>query len=461
MKVAGKIREWLPIYKTNLNLALPVMLSQAGQVFVQLVDNAMVGRLGAVPLAAISFGSAIFMVFMLTGMGLSLGLTPLVGEVYARRGHRNASYFFQNSITLYAIAGIGLFLMLYFVGIFLGNFGQDPKVVAIARPYYNYLAWSIIPFMIFAAFKQFLEGIGNTLTAMVIIIAANVLNIGLNYLFIYGKLGFPEMGASGAGLATLISRISMPVMILAYFSYNHSARRYFRLFDLTQQTWRHTKQLLKVGLPISAQMLMEILAFSITLIMMGWIGAVELAAHQVAVSVTSFTFMIFVGISSAATIMVSHSFGIKDFKALKRSATASYHLGFAGTVITMSIFILFRNYIPVLFTNDREVIAVAAQLFIFAGLFQIADGMQIVSLGILRGLQDVRITMVYSFMAYILIDIPVGYTCAFVLGMGAPGLWVGFIVGLGTAAILLYSRYRKIYRKLASSYGVIDTDVDI
>lgn len=450
MGIFDKIREWRPVYKTNLTLALPVVLSQTGQVVVQLVDNAMVGRLGAVPLAAVSFGGAVFVIFMFLGMGLSIGLTPLVGEAYAKRGHRTASYFFQNSLALYSIAGIGLFILLYLVGFFLGHFGQDPGVVEIARPYFYYLAWSIIPFMVFAAFKQFLEGIGNTRTGMVVILTANLINIGLNYLLIYGKFGFPEMGAAGAGLATLISRICMPLMVLAYFAYNQSVRRYFRLFDRAQQAWRWTGQLLKVGIPISAQMVLEVSAFSVTLIMMGWIGAVEQAAHQVAVSMSNFTFMMFVGISSATTIMVSHNYGAGDLKALKRSATASYHLGLAGTFLTMGVFIIFRNYIPMLFTGDADVIAVAAQLFIFAGLYQVADGMQVISLGILRGLQDVKITMVYAFVSYILINIPVGYLCAFVLGMGAPGLWIGFIVGLGTAAILLYRRYRKIYRQLVS-----------
>lgn len=445
----GKIRGWWPVYKANLTLAMPVVLSQTGQVVVQLADNAMVGRLGAVPLAAVSFGGAVFSIFMFMGMGLSLGLTPLVGEAYARRGHRNASYFFQNSLTLYTIAGIGLFLLLYLVGALLGNFGQDPEVVASARPYFNYLAWSIVPLMIFLAFKQFLEGVGNTRTGMVVILTANLLNIGLNYLLIYGKFGFPAMGAAGAGLATLVSRICMPLMMLVYFTRNHSVRRYFRLFDRSQQAWTWTRQLLRVGLPISAQMVMEISAFSATLIMMGWIGAVELAAHQVAVSMSYFTFMFFLGISTATTIMVSHNYGARDFRAVKRSATASYHLGLAGTLLAMCLLILLRRHIPVLFTDNPEVIAVAAQLFIFAGLYQVADGMQVVSLGILRGLQDVKITMVYAFVAYILINIPVAYLCAFVLGMGAPGLWVGFIVGLGTAAVLLYARYRKTYRKLA------------
>lgn len=450
MRTIAKIQGWLPQYRSNLTLAVPVILSQVGQVIVQLVDNAMVGQLGAVPLAAVSFGGAIFTTFMMWGMGLSLGLTPLVGEAYSKGNTRDASSFFRSSMILFFGVGLLLFGVLLGIGAFMDRMGQDPAVAAIAKPYYNYLAWSIIPYMIFTSFKQFLEGVGNTRTGMVVVLSSNCLNIGLNYFLIYGNLGFPEMGAAGAGLATLISRICMPLMMVVYFIRNHSMRRYIRLFKGVRRSWQWTMKLLRVGLPISAQVLMEILAFSVTLIMMGWIGAIELAAHQIAISMSHMTFMIFTGIASATTIMVSHSYGIGDLKGLRRAASASYHLGILFTLTTMMVFILLRNYIPMIFTNDQAVIAVASHLFIFAGLYQVADGLQVISLGILRGLQDVRITMIYAFISYIAINLPVGYLCAFVLKLGAPGLWIGFIVGLTTAAVLLYRRYRKLYRRLSA-----------
>lgn len=448
MRLLRTLRGWLPQYRENLSLAVPVMLSQVGQVVVQLFDNAMVGRLGALPLAAVSFGGAVFVIFLFWGTGLSMGLTPLVGEMYARRDYRSSARLLQNALTLYGGVGIVLFAILWVLGDFLGSMGQSPEVAELARPYYGYLAWSVVPFMLFAAFKQFLEGIGNTITGMVVVLTANGVNILFNYLLIYGHWGFPEMGAAGAGLATLISRICMPLFTLGYFLSVPSLRRYFLFFAWIAQGWRTTRRLFAVGLPISMQMVLEVSAFALTLIMMGWIGTVPLAAHQVVLSLSNIVYMVVVGISAATTIMVSHRYGAGDYRGMRRAALASWHLGIVANLLTMACFVAFRRFLPELFTSDRAVIGVAAQLFLMAALYQIPDGLQTIALGVLRGMQDVRITMYYAFVSYIVINLPVGYFCAFILGWGAPGLWVGFIVGLCTAAFLLIRRYRRLYRRL-------------
>lgn len=448
MRMFRSLRAWLPQYRENLSLALPVMLSQVGQVVVQLCDNAMVGHLGALSLAAVSFGGAVFVIFLFFGTGISMGLTPLVGEMYARHDYRTSARLFQNALVLNSVVGILLFVVLQVFGQCLGLMGQSEEVVAEAAPYYNYLAWSIIPFMIFAAFKQFLEGVGNTMTGMVVVLTANAINIFFNYLLIYGHGGFPAMGAAGAGLATLISRICMPLFVLIYFIRVPSLRRYFRFFTWIAQGWRMTRRLLAVGLPISMQMVLEVSAFALTLIMMGWIGTVEQAAHQVVLSISNIVYMIIVGISSATTIMVSHRYGVGDYRGLRRAATASWHLGLAANGLTMTCFILFRHWLPLMFTSDEAVLAVAAQLFVMAAIYQIPDGLQTIALGVLRGMQDVRVTMNYAFVAYIVINLPVGYLCAFTLGLGAPGLWIGFIVGLTVAAILFITRYRRAARRL-------------
>lgn len=448
MRIFRSLRAWLPQYRENLSLALPVMLSQVGQVFVQLCDNAMVGHLGALSLAAVSFGGAVFVIFLFFGTGISMGLTPLVGEMYARHDYRTSARLFQNALVLNSVVGILLFVVLQVFGQCLGLMGQSEEVVAEAAPYYNYLAWSIIPFMIFAAFKQFLEGVGNTMTGMVVVLTANAINIFFNYLLIYGHGGFPAMGAAGAGLATLISRICMPLFVLIYFIRIPSLRRYFRFFTWIAQGWRMTRRLLAVGLPISMQMVLEVSAFALTLIMMGWIGTVEQAAHQVVLSISNIVYMIIVGISSATTIMVSHRYGVGDYRGLRRAATASWHLGLVANVLTMTCFILFRHWLPLMFTSDEAVLAVAAQLFVMAAIYQIPDGLQTIALGVLRGMQDVRVTMNYAFVAYIVINLPVGYLCAFTLRLGAPGLWIGFIVGLTVAAILFITRYRRAARRL-------------
>lgn len=444
-------KNWFPQYRENLTLAIPVVLSQLGQVVVQLVDNAMVGYLGALPLAAVSFGGAVFTVFLFWGTGLTLGLTPLAGEQYARRDYRTAARFFQNGLVFYTVVGLLLFAMLMGVDAFLDRMGQSPEVVAQARPYYRYLAWSIIPFMIFGAFKQFLESIGNTRTGMVVVLSANLINVLLNYIFIYGNWGAPAMGAAGAGLATCISRVCMPLFILGYFLWNRSARRYFRLFSWSGQAWRWVSRLWKVGYPIAMQMLLEVSAFAFTSIMMGWLGTVALAAHQVVISMGNFVFMGQVGIGAATTILISHAYGVGNYRALRRAASASYHLSLMASAITMICFIVFRGWLPQVFTSDEAVIAVGAQLFVMAGLYQFSDGLQVISLSILRGMQDVRITMFYAFLSYVVINLPVGYLCAFTLGMGPRGLWVGFIVGLSTAAVLLNRRFRRQIRRVVLS----------
>ena len=312
MNRTATLRKWIPQYKANLALAGPVVLSQIGQVIVQLSDNLMVARLGALPLAAVSFGGAVFTIFLFWGTGLSLGLTPLTGEAYAQRKIRTTAGLLQNALVLYSLVGLLLFGVLWMLGDLLEYMGQSPEVVRLAVPYYRYLAWSIIPYMVYLSFKQFLEGVGNTRTGMAVVLIANAINIVFNYLLIFGKGGFPELGAAGAGLSTLISRICMPLFMLAYFLWNQSVRRYFAFFSRTVQTWRNIRRLLSVGLPISVQVVLEVMAFALSSIMMGWIGPSELAAHQIVLSVGTMAYMMQVGISTATTILVSHAYGRKD-----------------------------------------------------------------------------------------------------------------------------------------------------
>ena len=330
---------------------------------------------------------------------------------------------------------------------------NDPAVIAEGAKYFSIIRFTYVIFTITNILVASLRSIGVVRIGYMISGSTLVINVCLNYLLIYGKCGFPEMGAAGAGLATLISRICMPLMMLAYFLRDVSFRRYLRFFTWAAQGWRRIRQLLSVGLPISVQMVLEVSAFALSSIMMGWIGAVELAAHQIVVTFGNFAFMAMVGISSATTILVSHRFGRGDLDGLTRAATASCHLALMTNFLTMCCFIGLRHWIPLLFTSDTAVAAVAAQLFIMAGLYQFSDGLQVVLLGVLRGMQDVKIVMRYAFVSYIVINLPVGYLCAFTLGMGAPGLWIGFIFGLGVAALLYWRRYRRLIRRIRAEVG--------
>ncbi len=438
--------EYFPFYKRNLILAMPVVLSQIGQVTVSLVDNMMVGHVGTVELAASAFANSIFMLGMYMGMGIAYGLTPMVGKAFGNKKKELVSLYLKNGIFSHIVIGLFLTAIMFFVYFFLSKMGQPPEVVILARPYYLWLCASYLPFMLFYSYKQFFEGLGNTKVAMVITISANLINIAANYAFIFGKFGFPELGLTGAGVGTFISRISMPLFFMIYIL---TAKRYLPYFKAARkQAIRLLEiiKILKVGVPIGVQMVVEVFAFAIGAIMMGWIGEVSLAAHQVALGLASLTYMISLGISSATTIRVSHQFGKHDILSVKRAAFASTHLVLFFMAVMGLVFISLKNYLPYLFVTDIDVIIIAANLLVVAALFQIFDGLQVVMLGALRGMSDVKIPMLIAGLAYLVVGIPSSYVFAFVLDLGPRGIWFGYLLGLGLAGILFYFRFRKILK---------------
>ncbi len=431
-------------YPKTLRLAIPIALAQAGQLAVQIVDNAMVGRLGAVPLAGVAFGGNVFFFLFIFGLGLAMGITPLVGEMYAQGRHRSSAQILQNSIALYFILGLAICAAQMATVPLFGYMNQPDEVIVAGTPYYKYLAWSSIPLMLFFAFRQFLEGIGNTRVAMVITIISNAMNIVFNWLLIYGNWGFPEMGAAGAGLATLISRILMPVLLIGYFAYHQSFRRYLSFYAREQWSGSSVWSLLSVGFPISIQMTLEGGAFALTGIMMGWLGTEPLAANQIALSICNMAFLIVLSIGSATTIRVSHEYGLRNFEAIRRIARSSWRIGLVWNGFMALVFVFCRHLLPRIFTVDHVVIDITGSLLIIVASFQIFDGLQSTTLCILRGMQDVKATSVVAFISYIVINLPVGYLFAFVFGMGPQGLWMGYVFGLSVAALLLISRYRRI-----------------
>jgi MATE family multidrug resistance protein len=443
-----KINDLKGEYSKTLRLAIPVALTQAGQLVVQIVDNAMVGRLGATPLAGVAFGGNVFFFLFIFGLGLAMGITPLVGELYAQGRHRSTAQILQNSIALYLVLGLVICAAQLATVPLFGYMGQPAEVLEAGIPYYKYLAWSSIPLMIFFAFRQFLEGVGNTRVEMVITIAANLVNVFLNWVFIYGNLGSPEMGAAGAGLATLISRTMMPVMVIGYFLWHRSYRRYFSFFSRDNWSGKGMRSLLAVGFPISVQMTLEGGAFAITGVMMGWIGTTALAANQIAILVTNMAFLIVLSIGSATTIRVSHEWGLRNFAAIRRITRSSWIIGLVWNVFAAVLFVVCRNLLPRIFTVDPEVIDITGGLLIFVAAFQVFDGLQSTTLCVLRGMQDVKATSVVAFISYIVLNLPIGYLFAFVWGWGPGGLFMGYVFGLGVAAVLLIARYRSMMRRL-------------
>jgi MATE family multidrug resistance protein len=444
-----KLAEYIPFYKRNLHLALPVVISQIGQVSVSLIDNMMVGHVGTTELAASSFANGVFIIGMFFGMGITFGITPLIGHSFGNGKLNEVVVWLKNGIFTHLAAAFGLSLIMFGVYFILPFLGQTPDVIRLARPYYMLLCLSYLPFMLFFSVKQFLEGIGNTKISMHITITANIINVVFNYLLIYGKFGFPEMGLNGAGLGTLISRVAMPVLFFIYLIKTPALKKYFVLAH--QQFFSKQKiiTLLKIGIPIAFQIIVEVLAFSIGAIMMGWLGEVPLAAHQVAIGLASFTYMISLGISQANTIRVSHQMGVKDYKALKMAAFASTHLVLVFMSLMGIVFIFARNYLPFLFTVDPEVVRISAGLLIIAAIFQVFDGLQVVMLSTLRGMADVRLPMFMAFFAYMVIGIPTSYLLSFKLMLGPQGIWYGYLAGLGIAGVLFYLRFQHNIKKKA------------
>ncbi|MDR0364796.1 MAG: MATE family efflux transporter [Bacteroidales bacterium] len=448
------LKEYIPYYKRNLKVAIPVVISHAGQTTVMLADNIMVGHLGAMELAAISFIGVVYMVGMIFGMGFTLGLTPLVGVAYGEKNHEKIGRLFQNSLLMNLVSTIFFASILLIAGSFLDRMGQEPIVVDIARPAYYIIAWSFIPQMIFFSGRQFAEGIGNTKIAMYVTITCNLLNIFLNYVMIYGKLGFPAWGLTGAATATLISRICMAIgMIFVIFRLD-IFNRYFKFFKTGGFSWKYIKQLISIGAPISIQTGTEVLTFSLCGIMIGWINGISLAANQVTQTMVSLTFMIALGVASATTIRVSHQLGEKNYVGVRKAGFASMHLGLGFMSISALCFILFRNYIPYIFTSDPEVIAISSQLFIIAGIFQLFDGLQAVSMAALRGIADAKIPSIISFISYMIVCLSIGYCLAFIVELGAVGVWLGYIAGLGLAAIWLSLRFNKKSKNLLKKISI-------
>lgn len=436
-----------------------MMLTQLGASLVGLFDSIMVGRYATVDLAAVSFSNALFFTVMVFAMGALMGLTPLVGiqvgSLSSDSSHGEQSNirsliasFFQNGMLFTVLLS---FLSLVLLGgciPFLHCFGQDPEVVQAARPYYTLIVLSIIPFLFFTFFKQFLEGLGNTAVAMVITLVMNGLNIFLNWLFIYGNWGCPELGATGAGIGSLVARIGMPVCFVVVMYLRKEWRGY--LSSIRWQSFRLSviKELTKIGFPIGVQTLMETIAFTAAFVFIGWISKEALAAHQIANQMCDMTFMVILGIGSATTIRVSHQLGANHLEGVRMASNASIHLVLLINAVGAAVMIGLRHQIPMLFTKDQEVIAIASQLIALAGVLQFADGLQVVAASMLRGITDVKVPMVIAMFSYSIVCISIGLFLAFPMGMGAVGIWIGFVVGLSVAAICLHTRFRIKYREL-------------
>jgi len=433
--------------KTTFILAYPVMLSQLGQVAVGVADSMMVGRLGALELAASSLANSIFFVNLMFGIGISMGLTPLVAKAYGKGKTHHISRLFSNSLLINFSTSLVLFGIVLLFSKNLSILGQPEEVEVLALPFLLIITASLVPLMVFQAFKQFLEGLSQTKQAMFITIAANLVNVFLNWLLIWGNWGFPELGFLGAAWATLISRVLMMVLMGAYvFSSKRFSDFGLRILGF-KPNWTLCQRILKIGIPTGFQFIFEVSAFSAAAIMMGWIGVNALAGHQIALNLASISYMMATGLATAGMIRVSHYIGKEDYKGMREAGMVAFGMVASFMFVCALLFFMLRFFLPTLYIDDPQVISLAASLLVLAGLFQLSDGLQVVGLGVLRGLEDVKVPTVVTFLAYWGLGLPLGYLLAFKLGFAEKGVWIGLFIGLTLTAGMLLYRFNRLSKK--------------
>jgi MATE family multidrug resistance protein len=436
-------------YRDNLKMAAPVMVSQLGHTLVQTADSVIVGHfVGTVALAAVSLVTSIFVIPMVIGLGISYGITPLIAQNNGRKDYAECGKLLSNSLFINVLTGLILFAFLFFGSIYiLNHLHQSPQVVEQAKPFLTLLGLSIIPMLIFTTFKQFAEGLGFTRQAMVVSIIGNILNICLGIIFIKGLFGITPMGIKGAGYATLIDRCLMAIVMATYVFRSVNFREHIKTFAAKNISYFRSMQILRIGTPIALQYTFELSAFSGAAILIGTISMVQQAAHQVAISLASMTYMISSGIAAAATIKSGNYFGVSDHDNLRASSISSYHMVMLFMCCTALLFGFGNHILPYIYTSDKNVIYFAAQLLIIAAVFQLFDGTQVVGLGILRGMGDVNIPTLITFLAYWVIGLPVGYYLGLILHFGVTGVWYGLVLGLAVSAGLMFLRFQYISKK--------------
>lgn len=430
--------------RASFLLAYPVMISMLGQVMTGVADSIMIGWTGAVPLAASSLANVFFSVLLFFGVGVSYAITPLVAEASGAGDSKRIIEALRHGLLINGVVAVILMALVFGGQGALRHIGQPTDVVELAIPYLLIITLSIFPTMVFQSFRQFAEGLHRTRMAMVIMIAGNLLNVGLNYVLIYGIWIFPELGLNGAGWATLIARIVMAAWMAAYVYYGRWFTAYrdgFRMGDYSRDL---INRMLHIGIPAGAQFIFEAAAFGFSAVMMGWLSANTLAAHQIAINLATVSYMTTSGLGAAATIRVGTFLGQRDGLAVRRAGFTLIGLAVLVMLLWAVAFITGKHFLPSLYIDDAAVLSIAAPLMVIAGFFQLSDGMQVVCAGALRGLQDVKVPSLLIFVAYWVLALPIGYLLAFPMGYGAIGIWLGLLLGLTLTAAAMVWRFNRL-----------------
>ena len=435
-------------YSATIKIGIPIVLGQLGIVIVGLVDNIMVGHFSTSDLAAASFVNSVFNIPILFGMGFSYGLTPLVGQFFGRGDKFRVGGLLRNSLLANFMIGLFLSVAMGIMYLNVDRMGQPEELLPLIRPYFLLQLTSLVFVMMFNSFKQFADGITDTKTSMWIMLSANLLNIIGNSLLIYGVWGLPALGLTGAGISTLASRIFMFVAFAILFFRKQSYRRYLVGYHRTTYNTGDLKVLNRMGMMVGLQMGMETALFSISGIMIGWLGTVPLAAHQVVASISTLGFMVYYGVGSAVSIRVSNFFGRGDIAGVRRATLAGTHLLGLLAISVSVFFLLVREHIGWLYTSSEDVVNLVAVLMIILVFYQFGDSLQIIFANALRGVADVTSMAVISFIGYFVIALPVSYICGFVLDWGIEGIWIGYPVGLTlTGGMMCWRFYHFLRRK--------------
>ena len=441
----------------NIKLSVPVIMGLLGHTIVQLADNIMVGQLGTAELAAVSLGNSFVFIAMSLGIGFSTAITPLVAEADGAGSKADGKSALKHGLVLCTGIGISLFGIILLAKPVMYMMEQPIEVVELAMPYLDLVAFSLIPLVIFQAFKQFSDGLSQTRYPMYATILANVVNITLNYLLIFGTFGFPKMGIVGAAIGTLIARIMMVLYIWYLLKSKKKFHDYVTGFNFRKLEKRVMNKIISLGFPSALQMFFEVGIFTAAIWLSGVLGKNAQAANQIALNLSSMTFMFGMGLGVAAMIRVGNQKGLGKFADLRRIAISIFLLTFLVEIVFAALFLWGRNWFPTLYldfdsalnlSDNTEVVLLTGELLLVAAFFQISDGIQVVVLGALRGLQDVMIPTLLTFIAYWIIGLPISYYLGLHTDLGSTGIWVGLLVGLTASAIMLYIRFNYLTKKL-------------
>ena len=455
-KVLNEFSRYTREFKYNLKLAYPVMIGMLGHIFVQFIDNVMVGQLGTAELAAISLGNSFVFIAMSIGIGFSQAITPLIAEADGAKKDKVISSIFEHSFMICLILGLILFTIVFLNRNLLYSMNQPIEVVELASPYLFWVSFSLITIITFQSFRQFADGLSFTKAAMYSTLLGNVINVILNFLLIFGLWIFPKLGVEGAAIGTLISRICMLTFIIIYLKLHKKLSVYINRFFPSKVQIKRVKKIIYLGLPSALHSFFEVAFFISAVWMSGIIGKNSQAANQIALNLASMTYMVALGVGVAAMIRVGNQRGMMNFIKLREVALSTLLLIIIVDILFCFIFLIFNDYLPLLYldpnnannlTDVNEVIQIASKLLIIAGVFQLFDGIQAVVLGALRGMQDVNIPAFIIFLSYGLIGFPTSYFLGFYTSLSVVGIWIGLMTGLFSSSLFLFLRFNYLSKK--------------